>query len=207
MLFRKERLRERSREARAVAGEGLRAVRVFRHRTRQNQVPGADRYELVVSIDSSFSNPVILKAGEYALRTTAWKSNISLENDTTYYWKIRSIVDDSYSDWSRESAFSTGTADEASTAVVMEEAQVFPIQSQTTSSSAGFPDWALYLGIGLLIVIVLLQTTTFLMVVITSVLSVSKRESRLMCIKKEAYIFYINVLTPKKLRGKKRQNP
>jgi len=130
-------------------------------------VVGADRYELVVSTDSSFSNPVILKAGEFALTTTAWQSNISLDDSTTYYWKIRALVDDSYSDWSRESAFSTGTPDEELKAAVMEKAQILPIQSQSTSHNERFPEWALYLGIGLLVAIVLLQTTTFFIVVIT----------------------------------------
>ncbi|MBN2075995.1 MAG: WD40 repeat domain-containing protein [Dehalococcoidales bacterium] len=132
-------------------------------------VLGADGYELVVSPDTSFENPIILKAGEYALTATAWKSNISLENNTTYYWKIRTLIDGSYSDWSRESAFSTGTPYEESKATVIEEARVIPVQSQTASTNEGFPDWALYLGIGLLIAIVLLQTTTFFIVVITRV--------------------------------------
>ena len=130
-------------------------------------VAGADGYELVVSSDPSFDNPVILKSGEYALTATAWESNISLENNTTYYWKVRTLIDGSYSDWSRESAFSTGTPYEESKSTVIEEARIVPVQSQTASTNERFPDWALYLGIGLIVAIVLLQTTTFFIVVIT----------------------------------------
>ncbi|HEY94961.1 MAG TPA: hypothetical protein G4O15_08500, partial [Dehalococcoidia bacterium] len=130
-------------------------------------VSGADSYELVVSSDITFENPLILKAGEYSLATTAWKSNISLENNMTYYWKVRTIDNGLYSDWSRVSAFTTGMLYEESIASVMEEAPVLPVQSKTTSISEGFPDWALYLGIGLLVATVLLQTTTFFMVVFT----------------------------------------
>ena len=131
-------------------------------------VSGAESYELVVSSDESFDNPVILKAGEYSLKTTAWKSNITLEDDTTYYWKIRTLIDGSSSDWSRVSAFSTGIPYRESTNAVMQEAPVMPVQSQsrTSPASEGFPDWALYLGIGLLAAIVLLQTTTFFILVL-----------------------------------------
>ena len=129
-------------------------------------VSGADSYELVVSTDASFNNSVILKAGEYSLKTTAWKSNITLENDTTYYWKIRTLIDGSCSDWSRVSAFSTEIPYQESANIAMEEVPVMPVQSHTSSPSEGLPDWALYLGIGLLAAIVLLQTTTFFIVVL-----------------------------------------
>jgi hypothetical protein len=48
----------------------------------------------------------------------------------------------------------------------MQEAPVLPVQSPASSTGEGFPEWALYLGIGLLAAIVLLQTTTFFIVVL-----------------------------------------
>ncbi|UCD08409.1 MAG: fibronectin type III domain-containing protein, partial [Dehalococcoidales bacterium] len=131
-------------------------------------VSGADGYELVVSSDSFFNDPVILKAGEYSLKTTAWQSNISLESDKTYYWKVRTLVDGSVSDWSRVSAFSTGAPYEEPKVAVMNEVPT-PLQSQNTPANEILPDWALYLGIGLLIAIVLLLTISFLIVVVTRV--------------------------------------
>ena len=68
-------------------------------------VNGAQQYELVVSANASFSNPVIAKVGASSLSTTAWQSNISLDYDTTYFWKIRGISTNSYSLWSAASAF------------------------------------------------------------------------------------------------------
>ena len=70
-------------------------------------VAGADKYELIVSTDSSFSNPSILKMGSYALPSTAWQCNTPLNHDTTYYWKVRGISGDSYSAWSAAGAFTT----------------------------------------------------------------------------------------------------
>ncbi|MFC2007762.1 hypothetical protein ACFLVB_04120, partial [Chloroflexota bacterium] len=52
-------------------------------------VAGADTYELLVSKDVHFNDPSITRAGAYALDTTAWQSDLSLDNETTYYWKVR----------------------------------------------------------------------------------------------------------------------
>jgi hypothetical protein len=70
-------------------------------------IAGADRYELVVSTDLSFSIPSIIKTGDYAIPATAWESDIRLDYDTTYYWKVRGLSADSYSTWSAVSAFTT----------------------------------------------------------------------------------------------------
>lgn len=70
-------------------------------------VAGAERYELIVSTSPSFENPVILKAGDYALPSTAWESNINLNYATTYYWKVRAIGSATHSAWSAVSAFTT----------------------------------------------------------------------------------------------------
>ncbi|GAJ03182.1 unnamed protein product, partial [marine sediment metagenome] len=38
--------------------------------------------------DINFTNPCIIKNGDYALPTTAWQCNTSLNHDTTYYWFV-----------------------------------------------------------------------------------------------------------------------
>jgi len=70
-------------------------------------VAGADSYELLVSKDISFTDPIITKVGAYALATTAWRCDITLDYDTTYYWKVRAIGSGTSSDWSAISAFAT----------------------------------------------------------------------------------------------------
>jgi len=62
-------------------------------------VAGADSYELLVSTNPSLANPTIIKTGVYALPSTAWQCNVSLNRDTTYYWKVRAISSDTRSDW------------------------------------------------------------------------------------------------------------
>ena len=70
-------------------------------------IAGADSYELMVSTEANFSNPTILKSGAYALPATAWQSNIALNYNTTYYWKVRAISSNTASLWSAVSAFTT----------------------------------------------------------------------------------------------------
>lgn len=70
-------------------------------------VAGAERYELLVSTNASFPNPIIAKIGADALSVTAWQSNISLDYDTTYFWKIRAGVTGNFSVWSNVGAFTT----------------------------------------------------------------------------------------------------
>ena len=73
-------------------------------------VTGADKYELLLSADIHFTNPSIIKTGTYALPATAWQGNISLDYDTTYYWKVRARNVDTYSAWSAVGAFTTESA-------------------------------------------------------------------------------------------------
>jgi len=70
-------------------------------------IAGADSYELVVSTRNEFDNPTILKTDSYALASTAWQCNVSLNYDTTYYWKVRAANGDTHSAWSAVGAFST----------------------------------------------------------------------------------------------------
>jgi hypothetical protein len=61
----------------------------------------------VVSTETALDNPTILRAGAYALPTTAWQCNIELDYNTTYYWKVRAVSSGTYSAWSAVSAFTT----------------------------------------------------------------------------------------------------
>ncbi len=70
-------------------------------------VVGAESYELLVATEVSFADPIIIKIGAYALPTTAWQSDINVECDTTYYWKVRACNSASHSAWSTVGAFTT----------------------------------------------------------------------------------------------------
>ncbi len=150
---------------------------------------GADSYELVVATDASFSNPVIVRIGDYALPSTAWQSDVNLDYNTTYYWKVRASGSHSYSAWSDVGAFTTELPPQSPPS--QEPSQ--SLNSLTTSSSTRFtpplsppppppppvispviavtqstiPDWAIYLGITLLLTIVLLITALLVWIVRT----------------------------------------
>ncbi len=70
-------------------------------------VVGADAYELLVSPDANFNNPAIVRINDYALSTNAWQCDVSLDYDTTYYWKVRATTDSTQSAWSSSSVFTT----------------------------------------------------------------------------------------------------
>jgi photosystem II stability/assembly factor-like uncharacterized protein len=70
----------------------------------------ADRYDLLVAKDAAFNHIVIDKTANNALHSNAWESDINLENDTTYYWKIRARSDESIGTWSAVSVFVTESA-------------------------------------------------------------------------------------------------
>jgi len=73
-------------------------------------IPGADSYELLVSEDFLFQELAISRQGPDSLPTNAWRSDITLDHETTYYWKMRGCSGDSYSEWSAVSAFTTQAA-------------------------------------------------------------------------------------------------
>jgi len=74
-----------------------------------SEIEGAEEYELLISTDILFNNPVVRKDGRDALPATAWQSDTALDYDTTYYWKVRGCSPDSFSNWSAVSAFTTGS--------------------------------------------------------------------------------------------------
>ncbi len=77
-------------------------------------IAGADRYELLVSSDISFIDRSIEKINAQALPATAWQSDISLDYNTTYYWKVRARNPNSYSIWSAVGAFTIQSPPEPS---------------------------------------------------------------------------------------------
>ena len=79
-------------------------------------IASADRYDLLVAKDNAFSEVVIDKTGKNALSSNAWESEFNLENNTTYYWKVKARSDKSVGVWSAVSAFTTESAPTITTA-------------------------------------------------------------------------------------------
>ncbi len=142
-------------------------------------VAGADSYELLVSADASFANPLIAKVGVTA---ATWQSDISLDPDATYYWKVKANGSNNYSAWSAVSAFTTESlpAPEPEPALPAESSPPEPPpaeSSPTLEPSAPelpppvepppslppaqptVPDWVIYSGLALLLTIALLLIT------------------------------------------------
>ncbi len=120
-------------------------------------IAGADSYELLVATDASFTNPIIIKNGAYALPATAWQSDISLDYDTTYYWKVRASGSSSYSAWSTVRAFITESPPELTPPQ--------PPQSPPPSPEPTIPDWVKYLAGGLLLTMLAILTTMIILTV------------------------------------------
>ena len=131
-----------------------------------SDVAGADSYELVVSTDASLENPTILKVDDYALSSTAWQCNISLDYDTTYYWKVRAISSDTYSAWSAVSAFTTESPPSPLEEPSPEEAQEpqEPPSPPPPAPQPTTPDWVKYLFGALLATVVLLSVIILMLV-------------------------------------------
>jgi len=132
-----------------------------------SDVAGADSYELVVSTDASLENPTILKVDDYALPSTAWRCNISLDYDTTYYWKVRAISSDTYSAWSAVSAFTTESPPSPLEEPPPEEAQEPqepPAPPPPSAPQPTTPDWVKYLFGALLAAVVLLSVIVLILV-------------------------------------------
>ncbi|MFC1957600.1 hypothetical protein ACFLX0_02165 [Chloroflexota bacterium] len=142
---------------------------------------GADSYELLLSTNFAFSNPTILKMGDFALPSTAWQSNINLDYDTTYYWKVRASSANSYSAWSAVGAFTTESAPSEATPAPELPSQPAPTLSpspspapppapapplppSTPQAQSTIPDWSIYLIGALLLTTVILLITLLLMV-------------------------------------------
>ncbi len=133
-------------------------------------IAGAESYEVIVSTGFSFANPTIVKIGNYALPATAWQSNINLDYNTTYYWKVRAVGSSSYSAWSAVGAFTTLSPPAQPSPEPESSTSLSPQPSSPPSSSSPvqstIPDWVIYLTAALLLTTVLLLITLLLVVTI-----------------------------------------
>ncbi|MEK7354559.1 MAG: hypothetical protein AABZ77_08655 [Chloroflexota bacterium] len=149
---------------------------------------GAGSYEMMVATDVSFSNPAIVRTGNYALPATAWQSNLNLDYKTTYYWKVRARGAASYSAWSAVGAFITQSLPTDGTQVTVPASlpsppatsppPAQPSSPQQPSSppspqtpappppaQSALPDWFPYLTGAMLMAIVILLATVLVLVV------------------------------------------
>jgi hypothetical protein len=103
-------------------------------------VSGATGYELVVSPNQDFSNPVISKSGSQGLSSNSWTSDVSLAYSTLYYWQVRAITAAGAGPWSAAGIFVT--LDKTAPAVTVTTTSPPPPPSQTitiTSPTATQP--------------------------------------------------------------------
>jgi photosystem II stability/assembly factor-like uncharacterized protein len=134
-------------------------------------VIGADAYELVVSMNPEFTDPVITRKDDSRLPSNAWQSDITLEYETAYYWKVRAVNGSTGSAWSATGAFTTepepddtGTVAEVTISPAPESppsnqfqpsstlesnnqqsSPLPPAQPPYVVPSSAMPDWVIYL--------------------------------------------------------------
>lgn len=136
-----------------------------------SSVVGADKYELLVSSEVSFTNPLVARLGSQALPATAWQCDASLDNDTTYYWKVRAIGSGTSSAWSVVGAFTTCVSSQthlSSTAELPPSGEVASSSPMPASSRQDTPDWAkwlMYLGSALLMITLAILITLVVLAV------------------------------------------
>jgi len=156
-------------------------------------VSGAESYELLVATDIDFTDLLIEKTAANALPATAWQSDVDLDYETTYYWKVRGLSENSYGTWSTVSAFTTESpppppepeteTEEEPNPVPPEpeepdpvpvlmlepvQSEILPEQTPPSISQpvdTTIPNWAIYVVIALLSVIALLLITILVLVI------------------------------------------
>jgi len=129
-------------------------------------VAGADGYELMVSTKAALDNPTILKTDSYALTTTAWQCNVSLDYNTTYYWKVRAVNGDTHSAWSAVGAFSTE-------APPLEAESLPEPPPPPETKSLDWTGWLMPMG-GVMFLVFMLVMMAMLITMIVLVIKVSK---------------------------------
>ena len=127
-------------------------------------IAGADSYELLVSTDPSLINPTIAKIEAYALPSTAWQCDVSLNGNTTYYWKVRAVNSDTFSDWSAVGAFTTESPPSLTPPSPPPPTPEPPPTPPLPSPQPTIPHWIIYLVGGLLLTIILLLIITLVLV-------------------------------------------
>jgi photosystem II stability/assembly factor-like uncharacterized protein len=73
-------------------------------------ITGAATYELLVAANADFDHPAIIRTEKYSLPSNVWQSDVSLDYQTTYYWKVRAISSGTSSVWSSTGVFITEPA-------------------------------------------------------------------------------------------------
>jgi len=141
-------------------------------------VAGAESYELLVSADVSFANPLIVKSGAYALPSTAWQCDVNLDYDTTYYWRVRAINSDTAGAWGAAGVFTTESPPEPLVSAASSPSpprsepsllpSPLPLPSPPPSPQQATPEWAkwlVYLG-GVLLLVMLAVLITVIIVAV-----------------------------------------
>jgi photosystem II stability/assembly factor-like uncharacterized protein len=134
---------------------------------------GAECYELVVSTEANLDNPTILKTDDYALPTTAWQCNITLDYNTTYYWKVRAISADTCSAWSAVSAFTTEPAPSSQSPPASQSSPQPEPPLPPQSNTSDWTEWLTSLD-GVLLLTFLLTMLAMLITIIILVTKISK---------------------------------
>lgn len=68
---------------------------------------GAERYEIMISGDDTFLNPLIDKRGDEACYSNIWQCDTELDYGSRYYWKVRAVKGELTGTWSDVSTFIT----------------------------------------------------------------------------------------------------
>ncbi|MFC2122618.1 WD40/YVTN/BNR-like repeat-containing protein [Bacteroidota bacterium] len=164
-----------------ISPEGGTNSAILRPLFQWSAIDWGHHYELLLSTDPTFTNPTIVKMGEYALPSTAWQCDVDLKHEMTYYWKVRATGSSSYSAWSAVGAFITESLPPPTTSPTPSTAspkidRIAPLSIQSATPSAipslpppppstpqpTFPhwaDWLIYLGSALLLTMVAMVIT------------------------------------------------
>ena len=105
-------------------------------------VAGAESYELVVSSGLDFSDFEISMVGDNALPGNAWQSDVTLDYDSTYYWKVRAVNSSTNSAWSAIGVFTTELEPASETDTPSGTGTVSRLEEGTTTepnTSTGLP--------------------------------------------------------------------
>jgi hypothetical protein len=128
-------------------------------------VAGAERYELLVATDISFTSPIITRVDDYALPSTAWECDIELSHGTTYYWKVRAISSESSSAWSATGAFTTELPPTEALPAPAPAPAPPPAPPPPPSATTDWTKWLVFLGGALFITMVAILVTMILLIV------------------------------------------
>lgn len=106
-------------------------------------VTGASSYELLVATDTGFTHAVVIKINDYALTSNAWECDVNLDYNTTYYWRVRAMTDNTRSAWSSTGVFTTLAAPSTAPEITGEKPEIPLLENldgnKTSPSSPGLP--------------------------------------------------------------------